>query len=110
MLRTPLKDALTFDDVLLVPAHSRVLPSQVVTKTRRVKVWQSYNEGGAVFGKAEIKKDAAGRVMAGHGNNRRKPVLGKNAVFYFHVFYRQCPLPNFVAVHDGEIDIIVLKG
>ncbi len=30
----PFPEALTFDDVLLVPAHSRVLPSQVVTRTR----------------------------------------------------------------------------
>jgi IMP dehydrogenase len=37
MLKTPLRDALTFDDVLLVPAHSRVLPSQVVTKSRLTK-------------------------------------------------------------------------
>ena len=28
------RDGLTFDDVLLVPAHSRVLPSQVDTRTR----------------------------------------------------------------------------
>jgi IMP dehydrogenase len=34
MLELPLKEALTFDDVLLVPAHSRVLPSQVTTQTR----------------------------------------------------------------------------
>ena len=34
MLKQPLPEALTFDDVLLVPAHSRVLPSQVRTRTR----------------------------------------------------------------------------
>ncbi|HEX4823387.1 MAG TPA: IMP dehydrogenase [Candidatus Polarisedimenticolaceae bacterium] len=34
MLTTPIADALTFDDVLLVPAHSRVLPSEVDIKTR----------------------------------------------------------------------------
>ena len=33
MLRL-LKDALTFDDVLLVPAHSTVLPNTAVLKTR----------------------------------------------------------------------------
>jgi IMP dehydrogenase len=34
MLKLPVPEALTFDDVLLVPAHSRVLPSQVDTRTR----------------------------------------------------------------------------
>ncbi len=34
MLKLPLPEALTFDDVLLVPAHSRVLPSEVDTSTR----------------------------------------------------------------------------
>jgi len=34
MLEFPVPQALTFDDVLLVPAHSRVLPSQVDPKTR----------------------------------------------------------------------------
>ena len=29
-----IREALTFDDVLLVPAHSEVLPSQVETSTR----------------------------------------------------------------------------
>ncbi len=33
MLEFPVPEALTFDDVLLVPAHSRILPSQVDTKT-----------------------------------------------------------------------------
>jgi len=34
MLEFPVPEALTFDDVLLVPAHSRLLPSQVDTRTR----------------------------------------------------------------------------
>ncbi len=34
MLEYPLPEALTFDDVLLVPAHSAVLPSEVDTRTR----------------------------------------------------------------------------
>ncbi len=34
MLNLPLTEALTFDDVLLTPAHSEVLPSQVSTRTR----------------------------------------------------------------------------
>jgi IMP dehydrogenase len=34
MLKLPLKEALTFDDVLLLPAHSEVLPGQVSTRTR----------------------------------------------------------------------------
>ena len=34
MLEFPVPEALTFDDVLLVPAHSRVLPGEVDTKTR----------------------------------------------------------------------------
>ena len=34
MLTIPIPDALTFDDVLLVPAHSKVLPSEVDIKTR----------------------------------------------------------------------------
>ena len=34
MLEIPVPEALTFDDVLLVPAHSTVLPSQVDLKTR----------------------------------------------------------------------------
>src|SRR5260221_12244711 len=33
MLEIPVPEALTFDDVLLVPAHSRILPSQVDTRT-----------------------------------------------------------------------------
>jgi IMP dehydrogenase len=33
MLEFPVPEALTFDDVLLVPAHSRILPSNVDTKT-----------------------------------------------------------------------------
>jgi IMP dehydrogenase len=41
MLNTPLPDGLTFDDVLLVPAHSAILPSQVDTGsflTREIRV------------------------------------------------------------------------
>jgi IMP dehydrogenase len=34
MIEFPLSEALTFDDVLLVPAHTTVLPSQVDTRTR----------------------------------------------------------------------------
>jgi IMP dehydrogenase len=34
MLNVPIPEALTFDDVLLVPAHSGVLPSSVLTATR----------------------------------------------------------------------------
>ena len=34
MLESPVPEALTFDDVLLVPALSRLLPSQVDTRTR----------------------------------------------------------------------------
>lgn len=34
MLESPIPDALTFDDVLLVPSHSGVLPSQADTRTR----------------------------------------------------------------------------
>ncbi len=34
MLKLPLTEALTFDDVLLTPAHSEVLPSQVSPRTR----------------------------------------------------------------------------
>src|SRR6201992_2603485 len=34
---SPLREALTFDDVLLVPAASEVLPSQVDTRTRLTK-------------------------------------------------------------------------
>jgi IMP dehydrogenase len=37
MLDQPLPEGLTFDDVLLVPAHSAVLPSQVDTRTRLTK-------------------------------------------------------------------------
>jgi IMP dehydrogenase len=33
MLEFPIPEALTFDDVLLVPAHSRILPNHVDTKT-----------------------------------------------------------------------------
>jgi IMP dehydrogenase len=33
MLEFPVPEALTFDDVLLVPAHSKILPSHVDTKT-----------------------------------------------------------------------------
>ncbi len=34
MIETPLPEALTFDDVLLVPAYSEVVPAQVNTQTR----------------------------------------------------------------------------
>jgi IMP dehydrogenase len=34
MLEPDVPEALTFDDVLLLPAHSRVLPSQVDTRSR----------------------------------------------------------------------------
>ncbi|HWG18797.1 MAG TPA: IMP dehydrogenase, partial [Acidobacteriaceae bacterium] len=34
MITTPLPEALTFDDVLLVPAYSEVVPTQVGTQTR----------------------------------------------------------------------------
>src|SRR5450432_232830 len=34
MLDDKLRECLTFDDVLLVPAHSDVLPNQVETKSR----------------------------------------------------------------------------
>ena len=34
MIVTPVAEALTFDDVLLVPAYSDVVPTQVSTQTR----------------------------------------------------------------------------
>src|SRR6202453_1881366 len=34
MIETPVREALTFDDVLLVPAFSEVVPAQVSTQTR----------------------------------------------------------------------------
>ena len=34
MIQTPVSEALTFDDVLLVPAYSDVVPAQVSTQTR----------------------------------------------------------------------------
>ena len=34
MITTPVPEALTFDDVLLVPAYSEVVPTQVSTQTR----------------------------------------------------------------------------
>src|SRR5579875_4088999 len=37
MLNTPVPEALTFDDVLLVPAFSEVVPTQVSTQTRLTK-------------------------------------------------------------------------
>ncbi len=37
MLEEPLREALTFDDVLLVPAYSEVLPKDVDTRTRLVE-------------------------------------------------------------------------
>ena len=33
MLNGPLKEALTFDDVMLLPAHSEILPKQVDIST-----------------------------------------------------------------------------
>ena len=41
MLKTPVPEALTFDDVLLVPSRSRVLPSEVATRsqlTRKIEL------------------------------------------------------------------------
>jgi IMP dehydrogenase len=37
MITTPIPEALTFDDVLLVPAYSEVVPTQVSTQTRLTK-------------------------------------------------------------------------
>src|ERR1700679_3488280 len=37
MIQTQIPEALTFDDVLLVPAYSEVVPSQVSTQTRLTK-------------------------------------------------------------------------
>lgn len=34
MIESPVAEALTFDDVLLVPAYSEVVPTQVSTQTR----------------------------------------------------------------------------
>ena len=34
MIESPVPEALTFDDVLLVPAYSEVVPAQVSTQTR----------------------------------------------------------------------------
>ena len=34
MISTPVLEALTFDDVLLVPAYSDVVPAQVSTQTK----------------------------------------------------------------------------
>ena len=34
MIQTPVSEALTFDDVLLVPAYSEVVPAQVSTQTQ----------------------------------------------------------------------------
>ena len=33
MLNGPLKEALTFDDVMLLPAHSKILPKEVDIST-----------------------------------------------------------------------------
>src|ERR1039458_7450597 len=37
MITTPIPEALTFDDVLLVPAYSEVVPTQVSTQTQLTK-------------------------------------------------------------------------
>jgi len=37
MIMVPIKEALTFDDVTLVPKYSSVLPSDVITKTELSK-------------------------------------------------------------------------
>ena len=38
-----IRDALTFDDVLLEPAHSTVIPARVDTNTKLiVKLWNEY--------------------------------------------------------------------
>ena len=37
MIITPIPEALTFDDVLLVPAYSEVVPTQVITQTQLTK-------------------------------------------------------------------------
>src|SRR5580698_4509938 len=37
MITTPVPEALTFDDVLLVPAYSDVVPTQVATQTQLTK-------------------------------------------------------------------------
>jgi IMP dehydrogenase len=37
MIQTPIPEALTFDDVLLVPAYSEVVPTQVSTQVRLTK-------------------------------------------------------------------------
>ena len=37
MIQTPVPEALTFDDVLLVPSYSEVVPTQVSTQTRLTK-------------------------------------------------------------------------
>src|ERR1700692_872375 len=37
MISTPIPEALTFDDVLLVPSYSEVVPAQVSTQTRLTK-------------------------------------------------------------------------
>src|SRR5215475_13173222 len=34
MITTPIQEALTFDDVLLIPAYSEVVPTQVSTQTQ----------------------------------------------------------------------------
>ena len=40
--RPPIREALTFDDVLLVPGASEVLPGQVDTRTRLTKTVELY--------------------------------------------------------------------
>jgi len=37
MIEIPVPEALTFDDVLLVPAYSEVVPTQVSTQTQLTK-------------------------------------------------------------------------
>ena len=38
----PIKEALTFDDVTLVPKYSTILPSNVTTKTKLSKTKKKY--------------------------------------------------------------------
>ena len=78
MLEPAVPEALTFDDVLLLPAHSRVLPSQVDTKSRLTRAITLNDSPGPVTRVMALLWEA--KIEHARGNKAKAELWAKKAL------------------------------